>query len=168
VTPPNGREEAISIEGPDVASARLFHMKATRSIWVALSDVERRGGDDKERRSEIEKIDIKVDRHVAKLETALQNRLLRAWVAFLRMTQYGPFAFPGDDTVGYHFAAMVPKCCFLAGATGSPPKDSLSGRFTQIGSLLGRYADSSTAESAAVRVQLDKALRDVEWRLGIR
>jgi len=168
--PSNQSEDVVSIEGPNVASANLVHSRATRSIWEAYTKaIGPRGatGAQPDDRAVVDKIVIPIERHVATIETTLQARIVRSWVAFLRNTHYGPFADQEDDGRTYHFTAFVLHYGVIAGKTWSPPSRSLPGLFVKIGSLLGEYADARENAQPALQAKIDAALREVERQLGL-
>lgn len=174
VLPSNDREEVVSIEGPDVASAQLIHSKAKESIWLAYAKVTNansvaRDGQRSVRalRTMVDKLTIPVERRVASMNRALQARLVRAWIAFLRTTHYGPFFDHDDDGTTYHFTAFVLHYGVIAGQTSSPSSKSLPGTFVGIGRLLAEYADATEATRPGLQGQIEAALRQAEQRLGL-
>jgi hypothetical protein len=169
IQPSNQREEMVSIEGPDLASAQLVHVKAKRSIWEAyLNAVGPNGADGKKDVHSLTlNISVPVDRHVVALDASVQARIIRAWVAFLRMTQYGPFTDRADDGTTYHFTAFVPHYGVIAGKTWSPSSGSLSGQFVAMAGLLGDYADSAPTARPSVQAKIEKTLRQIESLVGL-
>jgi hypothetical protein len=164
VLPSFGAEEIVSIQGPDVGTAQVVHAKAKRSIWTATG---LGSTDPKQRAASIDAVSVPVERHSAKLNAELQTRLLRAWVAFLRATQYGPFTGVGDDGTSYHFSAFLMKRGIVAGWTWEPPKDSVPTLFVEIGTLLAQFADAADATRPTIATNLEKKVRRAEWFLGL-
>jgi hypothetical protein len=167
VLPSFEREEVVRIEGPDFASAQLTHCRATRSIWNERSkhDAERVAGGGG--RTPVANISVPVERHKAPIDEALKLRLARAWMTFLRMTQYGPLIGNGDDGTMYHFTALAFRREVLAGRVWDPPAESLPGRFVALARLLAQYADASVEARPALQMKIDTALRRIERELAL-
>ena len=164
VLPSFSPEEMVSIEGADLGTAQVVHAKAKRSIWAATG---LGSADPKQRVPSIDAVSVPVERHSATLNAELQVRLVRAWAAFLRATQYGPFTGVGDDGTSYHFSAFLTKRGILAGWTWDPPKDSVPALFVEIGTLLAQFADAADAARPTITTKLEKKVRRAEWFLGL-
>jgi hypothetical protein len=167
VLPSFDGEEVVRVEGPDFASAQLMHCKATRSIWDerAKHDAERPAGGGA--RMPLANSSVPVERHTAPIDEALKARLATAWIAFLRMTQYGPLTGHEDDGTAYHFTALVFRRETLAGCVWDPPVASLPGRFVGLAKLLAQYADAAVEGRPALQTKIDTALRRIERELAL-